>query len=173
MKKIILFMTVAAMSVFFAACETTKETNSNNAIVTNANNANVTNTNVNKEPEDKELTREDFDKDKGKYEKEAKDAGSTIGSNANDLWLWTKVRSVLMVGDVRESTINVDVENEVVTLRGTVASSAEKDAAVKAARGVEGVKDVKDMLKVAPKDSVTNMADDGKSDADKSNTNKK
>lgn len=175
MKKITLLTVVAILTMAFIGCETTKETNSNKAVVVSDN----TNTNVvvpsNTSAEKKEMTREDFDKDKAKYEKEAKDDKSTVGQGANDLWLWTKTKTALAgVDDLRDSTINVDVENDVVTLKGTVGTKSQQENAVKTAKSVEGVKEVKDMLKVEPKDSMTNMSsDDGKTDADKSNVNKK
>jgi hyperosmotically inducible protein len=51
--------------------------------------------------------------------------------------------------DLRDSTINVDVNNDVVTLNGTVASAAQKTKAETVAKAVEGVKSVKNLLKVA------------------------
>lgn len=175
MRKITLFTVVAILTMAFIGCETTKETNSNKAVVVNNNTNTNTVTPANTSAEKKEMTREDFDKDKDKYAKEAKDEKSTIGQGTNDLWLWTKTRTALAgVDELRDSTINVDVENDVVTLRGTVGTKSQQENAVKTAKSVEGVKDVKDMLKVEPKDSVTNMSsDDGKTDADKSNANKK
>jgi osmotically-inducible protein OsmY len=50
--------------------------------------------------------------------------------------------------DLRDSTINVDVDNAVVTLTGTVASAAQKARAEAVAKSVEGVKSVKNQLKV-------------------------
>ena len=176
MKKIVLFSLTAIFSMALVGCDTTSNTNvkvngnkvaPNTAVVVNTT-PNV-NTNTNKE-----LTREDFDKDKAKYETEAKDEKSTIGKGANDLWLWTKVRSVLAtVDELRDSTINVDVENDVVTLKGTVGSKAEQEAAVKAAKSVDGVKNVKDMLKVDAKDSMTNQATSDSDKDGKATTNKK
>lgn len=173
MKKIALFSLAAIFAAALVGCETTSNTNvkvngntvnSNTAVVTNTNNSPAVNT---KEDKD-ELTREDFDKDKEKYEKEAKESKSTIGQGANDLWLWTKTRAALAgVDELRDSTINVDVSNDVVTLRGTVATAAQKDAAVKTAKDVDGVKDVKDNLKVDAKDSMTNQAASSVSDGDK------
>lgn len=160
MKKITLLTLVAIFTMALIGCETTKETNSNNAILVNDNsnvnrNANVnSNANMNS---NREVTREEFDKDKSTYEKRAEEAGSDIGQGANDLWLWTKVRSALLAtDDLRESTINVDVANDVVTLRGTVGTDAQKASALKVAKGIEGVKEVKDTLKVAPNDSMMN-----------------
>ena len=50
--------------------------------------------------------------------------------------------------DLRDSTINVDVDNGVVTLTGTVASAAQKTRAQTVARGVEGVTNVRNNLTV-------------------------
>jgi osmotically-inducible protein OsmY len=98
-----------------------------------------------------ELTREEFDKNKREYEKQSQ--GSKVGQGANDGWLWYKTRAALLVtNDLRDSTINVDVENDVVTLRGTVSSKAQKAKAVMITKGIDGVKQVKDMLKVSPND---------------------
>ncbi len=96
-----------------------------------------------------ELTREEYDKNRDRYLKEVKEGSRVIGTGANDAWLWMKTRAALLsANDLRESTINVDVENGVVTLKGTVPNRKQKEIAVKAAKGIEGVKDVKDMLKV-------------------------
>jgi osmotically-inducible protein OsmY len=176
MKKIVLLTFAAIFAMASIGCDTTANTNvkvngntvaNNTAVVVN-NNTNVANMKDDKE----DLTREDFDKDKAKYEAEAKESKSTIGQGANDLWLWTKTRAALASTDeLRDSTINVDVTNDVVTLRGTVGTAAQKDAAVKAAKDVDGVKDVKDSLKVDAKDSLTNQAT---SDSDKkTNSNTK
>ena len=51
--------------------------------------------------------------------------------------------------DLRDSTINVDVDNGVVTLTGTVASQAQKTRAQNVARGVEGVTNVRNNLTVS------------------------
>jgi len=53
------------------------------------------------------------------------------------------------IDDLRDSTINVDVDNAVVTLTGTVANQAQVAKADQTAKAVEGVKGVKNMLKVA------------------------
>lgn len=115
----------------------------------NANNANRwSNTNV---------SRQDYDKNRADYEREK--GSSTIGSGVNDSWLWFKTRAALLTtSDLRESTINVDVVNDVVTLKGTVETAAQKTKAEQVAKGIDGVKSVKNELKVAPNDSVTNMS---------------
>ncbi len=73
--------------------------------------------------------------------------------------------------DLRDSTINVDVNNEVVTLRGTVGTKAQSDRAAAVAKGIEGVKSVTNSLKVNPNDSLTNQTTGGTADGDRRTTN--
>lgn len=95
------------------------------------------------------MTRADYERDKDRYSREAKEEGRTVGSGANDGWLWVKTRFDLAAADdLRDSTINVDVDNDVVTLTGTVATAAQKAQAEKIAKAVEGVKSVRNQLKV-------------------------
>jgi BON domain len=151
------FGTLAA-SILLAAlatgCSDTANSNNGN---TAARNANTTNRNAagnssatNDNKRAGEQTREEYEKNKETLAKQAKDLGSKIGSGAEDLWLWTKTRTELAgVGDLRDSTINVDVDNGVVTLRGTVASQDQVQKAEATAKGVEGVKSVRNELKVS------------------------
>ena len=170
-------MKLKAISLAFAAlllgaCGGTATNNANNsrANVTNlgANNANtgaiVVNSNANTNRwSNTNVTREEYDKNRAEYEKEK--GSSTIGQGANDSWLWFKTRAALMTtSDLRDSTINVDVVNDVITLKGTVATAAQKTKAEQVANGIEGKKSVKNELKVAPNDSMTNTS---------GNTNKK
>lgn len=149
----------------FAGCETTPtntnanrvNANSNTAVVVNNNSNTTVVSNTNSNRVNANVTREEWEKDKARYEKEAKEASSSIGQGANDLWIWTKTRAALTTtDDLRDSTVNVDVANDVITLKGTVATKAQKDKAVEVAKGIEGQKGVKDELKVAPNDSMTN-----------------
>lgn len=153
--------TVAVAGMLAACGGTTTNSNNSRANVTNlgANNANtgaiVVNANTNRWHSN--ITREEYEKNKADYEKEK--GSSTIGQGANDMWLWVKTRgSLLSTSDLRESTINVDVVNDVVTLKGTVANAAQKAKAEEVAKAIDGVKSVKNELKVAPNDSVTNMS---------------
>lgn len=101
------------------------------------------------------MSREEYDKNRAECEKQK--GPSTIGQGVNDSWIWFKTRAALMAADdLRESTINVDVDKDVITLKGTVANAAQKASAEKIAKGIEGQKGVKNELKVAPNDSVTN-----------------
>lgn len=160
-------ISLAAAALFLGACGGGTANNANNsrANVTNlgANNANtgaiVVNANANTATNrwHANVTREEYEKNKSDYEKEK--GSSTIGQGANDMWLWVKTRASLMTtNDLRESTINVDVVNDVVTLKGTVATAAQKAKAEEVAKGIEGVKSVKNELKVAANDSMTNTS---------------
>lgn len=73
----------------------------------------------------------------------------SVGEYASDTVVTTKVKAAI-VADKSLSALDIAVEtnNGVVTLTGTVASAAQSDAATHAARGVEGVKQVKNNLKV-------------------------
>jgi hyperosmotically inducible protein len=73
----------------------------------------------------------------------------SVGEYTSDAVVTTKVKAAI-VADKSLSALDVAVQtnNGVVTLTGTVASSSQSDAATHAARGVEGVKQVKNELKV-------------------------
>ncbi|MDU6410390.1 MAG: molecular chaperone OsmY [Yersiniaceae bacterium] len=91
-----------------------------------------------------------------KTENAADTAGAKIDSSVNkvsnymgDSAVTAKVKSALVDDDAIKSTdISVDTTNGVVTLSGFVASQAEADKAVAAAKKVEGVKSVSDKLHV-------------------------
>ncbi len=178
MKTKFVIMTISLSALALAGCESTtpntnvntRNLNSNTAVVVNSN-MNVTMPNNGNRWNDANVNREEYDKNKADYEKD-KRSGETIGQGANDSWLWTKTRLALMTtSDLRESTIDVDVVNAVVTLKGSVASAAEKTKAETVAKGIEGVKSVKSELKVAPKDSMTNQMVNSGSTPAKSNAN--
>lgn len=142
----------AALSVILTACNGTANNQNANA---NANlNANLMasptpTVNANTGTTGRAPTREEYDRDRERYQREARESGRTVGSGANDGWLWVKTRFELATADdLRDSTINVDVDNDVVTLTGTVASAAQKARAETVAKGVEGVKSVRNQLQV-------------------------
>jgi osmotically-inducible protein OsmY len=147
------FIALAALSVLLPGCDNTANSNANyNSNATANANATATatpvvannNTNTNRAP-----TREEYERDKERYNREAKESGRTVGTGINDGWLWVKTRFDLAAADdLRDSTINVDVDKAVVTLTGTVASAAQKTKAEQVAKAVDGVTSVKNMLKV-------------------------
>ena len=95
-------------------------------------------------------TREEYDREKARYDREARESGRKVGTGANDGWLWVKARFDLAAADdLRDSTIDVDVDNGVVTLTGTVPSNTQKARAEQVVTVVEGVKSVRNQLKVA------------------------
>ena len=68
----------------------------------------------------------------------------------SDKWIATKVKGALMFHrNVSGTKTEVDVANGVVTLRGETTSLAQKELTAEYARGVEGVKDVKNEMTVA------------------------
>lgn len=67
----------------------------------------------------------------------------------DDAWIHTKIVSKLIANpDTPERKINVDVMNNAVVLRGTVTTNEEKMEAERVAKETEGVKSVKNLLKV-------------------------
>ena len=97
-----------------------------------------------------ELNRDDFDKNIASYKKDAGESQAKIGSGENDLWLWVKTRASLIKADeLRDSTIHIDVENSVVTLRGDVRNKSQKQKAIEVVKQIDGVKAVKNLLKVS------------------------
>lgn len=181
MRRKIFIITAAVLlsSLAFTACQTTtptnnaRVTNSNQAVVVN-NNSNLVNSNsmTNSNMRNSNVSREDYDKNRADYEKDK--GSSTIGQGVNDSWLWFKTKTALAaVDDLRDSTINVDVVNDVVTLKGTVGSPLQKTKAETTAKGIDGVKSVKNELKVSANDSMTNQMVNGNTNSrTNSNTNK-
>ena len=166
---------VAVVGIALTACEGPANRNTN----TNTNNANhaasptptaVANANTNTRTAP---TREEYARDKERNDREAREqargSGRTIGTGLNDAWLWTKTRFDLAAADdLRDSTVNVDVDNAVVTLTGTVASAAQKTKAEQVVKTVEGVKSVKNQLKV----SAGNANANANANTRKANSNK-
>ena len=155
-KTVLALLAGAALSVA-AACNGADNTNVNVNVNANSNananratptpaptaaNSNAVNWNVN---------REDFNKNANNYRAEAKNKGESIGESIEDGWIHFKVRAALAaVDDLRDSTINVDVDKNVVTLRGSVPGADHKKKAEDAAKKVEGVKSVSNKLEVKP-----------------------
>jgi len=74
------------------------------------------------------------------------------GRRVNDGWIKSKIYSQFLTEDALEnSDVDITVRNGVVTLSGSVAAAAGRTRAVAIAKETEGVKDVKDTLKVAKK----------------------
>ena len=117
------------------------------------------------------VNRADYDKNRAEYEKDK--GSSTVGQGVNDSWIWFKAKAALAAANnLRDSTINVDVANDVITLKGTVGTAAEKTEAETVAKSIEGQKGVKNELTVKTNDSMTNQMVNGNTKGG-SNTNKK
>ena len=88
-----------------------------------------------------EMAREARDKAKG--------SGDSIGDNLDDAWIHTKIRTKLLgEGEFPGGSVNVDVKNNVVTLRGHVKSKEDRATAEDMAKRTDGVKSVKNLLTI-------------------------
>jgi hyperosmotically inducible protein len=98
------------------------------------------------------VDRKDYNEDMAREARErASTSGESIGASLDDAWIHTKIRSQLVADGVFPgSSLNVDVANNVATLRGTVATAADKTKAEEIARTTEGVKSVRNQLVVKP-----------------------
>ena len=82
----------------------------------------------------------------------SKDAASETGEAITDAWITTKLKADFVDEDtLKGSDINVDTNNHVVTLKGTVASAAGKARAAAIAKSTKGVKSVVNTLTIGPK----------------------
>lgn len=82
--------------------------------------------------------------------------GTTAEAQAQrpDPWVTLKTKLALMTTDnVDAWDLNVDTKDGAVTLHGKVQSDAAKARAEQVAKGVEGVKAVKNLLQVVPEDT--------------------
>jgi osmotically-inducible protein OsmY len=76
-------------------------------------------------------------------------AGEKTGTYVDDSSITTKVKSdLLATKDISSTHISVNTTNGVVTLTGTAASAKESDKAAEVARGVSGVKAVKNDIRI-------------------------
>lgn len=76
------------------------------------------------------VTRDDYQKYKGTYDRFVKKAGAKIGNGVDDAWLW--IEAVNKLGsddDLEKSDIRVAVQDGVVRLTGTVFSPTDKKRA--------------------------------------------
>jgi osmotically-inducible protein OsmY len=87
-----------------------------------------------------------------KVGEKTKEGLSKTGEVITDAWITSRVSSKFIGEDLlKDSNINVDTNNHVVTLRGTVMTQAAKARAVAQAKAVEGVRSVVDQLTVGPR----------------------
>jgi len=100
----------------------------------------------------RELTRAEYTQENAMEAKgRAERYGEKLGDSLDDAWIHTKIVAKLIGNaDTPERKINIDVVNNIVTLRGTVETNEQKMEAERVAKETEGVKSVKNMLKVKP-----------------------
>jgi len=106
---------------------------------------------------------------KEKVEQQADQTGEKIKSTAQDAkagmsdsWITSKTKITLFADDrVKGRQVHVETQNGVVMLRGKVDSAEAKSAAAEVAKGIDGVKNVKNELQVvAPSRRTEVTADD-------------
>jgi hyperosmotically inducible protein len=87
-----------------------------------------------------------------KVGEKTKDVAATTAEVITDAWITTKLKADFVNEDtLKGSDINVDTNNHVVTLKGTVASLAGKSRAEEIAKTTKGVNRVINTLIIAPK----------------------
>jgi len=89
--------------------------------------------------------------------------GGVALASVPDTWITTKAKlALLTTSGVSSNDVNVDTIDGHVTMHGTVSSEQEKMRAEQAVRGIDGVKDVRNMLAVvAPsKQNAAEVGDD-------------
>jgi osmotically-inducible protein OsmY len=100
----------------------------------------------------KEIAGKTVDKTKeiaGGIATKTKEVSAGTGEVITDAWITTKVKAKFADETLlKGSNINVDSDDHVVTLKGTVASAAAKERAATIARGTEGVTRVVNQLVV-------------------------
>src|SRR5262249_29618610 len=96
-----------------------------------------------------EGSRADYTEDDAREEREsARGRGEIIGDSPDDDWIHTNVvASLISDSDAPRRKINVDVLNNVVTLRGVVETAEQKADAERVAKETEGVKGVINRLR--------------------------
>lgn len=106
-----------------------------------------------------EKTGKTMDKAAAKSEKtmdkavdKTKSGASEVGEVITDAWITTALAAKFVDEDtLKGSDINVDTNNHVVTLKGTVTSAAGRARAVEIAKTTKGVSRVIDTLTISPK----------------------
>jgi len=85
--------------------------------------------------------------------RDSRETVGTAGETVTDGWITAKVKGTFIGEDALDgSDIDVDTSDGIVTLTGTVASQAGRTRAVAMAKKIEGVKSVKDELRIEKRD---------------------
>jgi osmotically-inducible protein OsmY len=98
-----------------------------------------------------EVSRSEYTEQMARADREkATSAGDTLGKSIDDTWIHTKITTKLIGNsETPARKINVDVVDGVVTLRGAVPTTEAKKEAERVAKTTDGVKRVRNLLKVA------------------------
>jgi Predicted periplasmic or secreted lipoprotein len=163
--RLLLLATLTVLALSVAACNDTA-VNSNDRANTNAN-ANMSSPRAEATP----TATPKYTEEQAREERaRAKQNKETIGDSLEDAWIHTKIVAKL-IGDTQtpERSINVDVVNNEVTLRGTVDTPQAKSEAERVAKETDGVKKVTNQLKVTPGAKPANSNKAGNTNKSKSN----
>ena len=98
------------------------------------------------------VERKDYDADMAREARaRAAKSSESVGDSVDDAWIHTKIRTKLLgEGEFPGGSVNVDVKNNVVTLRGHVSTQADKAKAESIAKATDGVKSVRNQLVIKP-----------------------
>jgi hyperosmotically inducible protein len=98
------------------------------------------------------VERSAFDDDMAREARaRAATASESVGDSLDDAWIHAKIRSKLLAeGEFPGGSLNVDVKDNVVTLRGSVSTSEDKAKAEQLAKATDGVKSVRNQLVAKP-----------------------
>lgn len=103
---------------------------------------------VGDEPKRAETERADASRDTGPADREP---GDVAAFDRPDAWVTAKIQAKYFVDDeVKGRNIDVDTRDGAVTLKGAVATEAERRQAIALARNTDGVRDVTDELRIDP-----------------------
>jgi hyperosmotically inducible protein len=96
------------------------------------------------------VERKDYNDDMAREARDrASKSSESVGDSLDDAWIHTKIRAKLLgEGEFPGGSVNVDVKDNVVTLRGSVSTMADKTKAEQIAKATDGVKSVKNLLVV-------------------------
>jgi len=105
---------------------------------------------VKPETKTREVTKSEYTPEMARTEREqARTHKETVGDSLEDAWIHSKIVGKLVADkDTPERKINVDVDHNIVTLRGTVDTMQQKLEAERVAKETDGVKRVNNQLRV-------------------------
>ncbi len=157
--KFVLFTAVVVMLSIFTACTQTEETvetdNTNQPAATMPNSAETVNTNSTDNTETDVTKVPLSEADKNLPVNDEKDAPPTAkrtpidSSGADDMFMFQQIRGKLATEKEFENGVMVDIKKGSITLTGEVSSAAQKRKAEDLVLEVNGVKTVRNNLKVS------------------------